>query len=612
MKAAIFFSISFLILSAHGQGVFTLLSDIHQGSPSSQPLKFRALPNSSSCFLFEAAVNNSQSALFVSCGDESNTVELLRFIPFAGHGTGIDFFHSKNATVNNRRLFTLNTSTEFMLWSTDGTIEGTEQITALGSELNFLSYFFTIGNELFFLHEGGGAVRLYKTDGTNDGTTLVRTLCTGGNNCFVQTLHDAFILGNGQAIFFASTPQFGLEPWVSDGTTNGTQVIDVKPGVNGSNFLPYIDGAIMNGQLYFPADNGTGIELFTYNGTSFWKVAEINPTTGNGSFAVHSQPHAFFAHQDYIYFMANDGVEGFEMWASDGTASGTKRLIVTQAGQTERGDIPNYYVFNNKVLFQLSTNNNVNSYNLYQSNGTPNTTSLLRTSQYTHDAFVPLIEFENWLYFKAVNVPGGTQIWRTNATTSAATTLVKTINTNSPFMNLGISSSAPFYALAGSLYFLANSGQNLQSNGRLWKSNGTADNTNPIALSSNITSATNFSIDNLYFNGEHLFFSANLNNLGYELWRYEGNLSLLEEQFLNKIKIFPNPSTDWVTINFDNNEKQDLNFLIYDVQGKIVHQQKTQEAEIKIHVENWTSGVYFVQLAIGNKFYPLDLKITVQ
>ncbi|MDT9262609.1 MAG: hypothetical protein P5690_25500, partial [Limnospira sp. PMC 1236.20] len=278
------------------------------------------------------------------------------------------------------------------------------------------------------------------------------------------------------AIFFISTPAYGQEPWITDGTSSGTRVLDIRQGSLGSNFLPYIDGVVMNDRLYFPADEGTGIELFATDGTTTYKVKEINPTSGSGFFQTHSQPHAFFAHRDKVFFMANDGIEGFEMWVSDGSEEGTQRLIVTQAGLTERGDIPNYFAFKNRVLFQLSSQSVINSYDLYVSDGTPSGTSLLKDFRYSHEAFVPLLEDENWLYFKAVNSSTGTELWRTNGTESG-TSLVKNINTRTPFFNLGLSSSAPFYRLDDRFYFLANSGPTLEADGQIWQSDGNPSHT---------------------------------------------------------------------------------------------------------------------------------------
>jgi trimeric autotransporter adhesin len=91
----------------------------------------------------------------------------------------------------------------------------------------------------------------------------------------------------------------------------------INPGAGGSS-----PGALtnFNGTLYFSANDGThGFELWKSDGTAAgtMMVKDINPGAGGSS------PGALTNFNGTLYFSANDGTHGFELWKSDGTAAGT-------------------------------------------------------------------------------------------------------------------------------------------------------------------------------------------------------------------------------------------------------------------------------------------------
>jgi ELWxxDGT repeat protein len=66
------------------------------------------------------------------------------------------------------------------------------------------------------------------------------------------------------------------------------------------------------GQMFFAADDGVyGQELWTSDGTPAGTLlfADINPGPGS------SQPGAFTVWNNRLFFPADDGVHGFELWA---------------------------------------------------------------------------------------------------------------------------------------------------------------------------------------------------------------------------------------------------------------------------------------------------------
>src|SRR4051812_31010225 len=95
--------------------------------------------------------------------------------------------------------------------------------------------------------------------------------------------------------------------------------------LNPNTGTPTTSGAFVfdyNGSLYFTADDGThGVELYKSNGTQAGTsmLKDINPT---GS----STPASFFVVNGTFYFSANDGTHGVELWTTDGTSDGTQMV----------------------------------------------------------------------------------------------------------------------------------------------------------------------------------------------------------------------------------------------------------------------------------------------
>ena len=119
-----------------------------------------------------------------------------------------------------------------------------------------------------------------------------------------------FAVLNGDLYFSADDGRNGRELWRSNGTSVGTQLVaDINRGAESSNPSNL---TVFNDLIYFSADDGTGegIELWrtdgTRNGTRL--VADIN--RGQGS----SSPSNFAVVGDSLYFVADDGRTGRELW----------------------------------------------------------------------------------------------------------------------------------------------------------------------------------------------------------------------------------------------------------------------------------------------------------
>src|SRR5262249_53722304 len=97
-------------------------------------------------------------------------------------------------------------------------------------------------------------------------------------------------------------------------------VADIVPGVASSNPSHFV---VVNNRLFFVADDGVhGPELWTSDGTATNTalVKDINPGSGGSLNPVNAR---LINVGRTVCFVADDGEHGPEVWRSDGTADGT-------------------------------------------------------------------------------------------------------------------------------------------------------------------------------------------------------------------------------------------------------------------------------------------------
>lgn len=182
----------------------------------------------------------------------------------------------------------------------------------------------------FFADDGVHGEELWRSDGTSDGTMLLKDVRKGSEPGQLSSFVD---LGT-HFLFTADDGIHGEELWRSDGTAVGTQLVkDIRPGAADSLLANEV---VANGVLYFFADDGVhGKELWRSDGTEAgtWLVKDIWPGVGSAIYGYVTVDEI----DGNLFFLADDGAHGRELWISDGSESGTRMLkeMVPGAGGLE-------------------------------------------------------------------------------------------------------------------------------------------------------------------------------------------------------------------------------------------------------------------------------------
>ena len=296
-------------------------------------------------------------------------------------------------------------------------------------------------------------------------------------------------------------------------------------------------------KIYFSADDGfRGRELWVYDGTTNQTrfVKDIN-TGNNSGISSTSSLSNFITIGDNLFFTANDGINGEELWRSDGSTSGTYMLKDINVGNANSSP-NNFYTYNNLLFF--SANNGTNGIELWSSDGTATGTNLLKDINVGNQSSTPnnFFEFNNYLYFVANNGFDGNELWKSNGT-EIGTNLLINIR---PGSLSGLNFDNNSLIFDNNFYFYANNGIN---GNELWKSDGTASGT---YLLKDINLGSNSSSNKLIGTATNGFFvfSALTNTNGNELWISDGTstgTSLLKDINLGNLSSLFAP--EFININ---------------------------------------------------------------
>ncbi len=250
------------------------------------------------------AWNNYHNGLWRSDGTPSGTRLVTRFAP-----TTVDTSVCGMTAVAGELYLGVGLNGESCQpWVSDGTSRGTLSLgnIRLGTDFSDPSDFYDLDGTLMFnADDGEHGKELWKSDGTSEGTQIVKDIYPGNDNNPIFDAPSGLEAIGKRLFFFADDAVHGREPWITDATPEGTHLItDIRVGSEGS--------------------------------AQSFAAARALPGTSS------------------VLFGADDGIHGFELWRSDGTASGTTLIKDLRPGPDGSG-VSNLGIVGNQIFFTASS-----------------------------------------------------------------------------------------------------------------------------------------------------------------------------------------------------------------------------------------------------------------
>ena len=387
-----------------------LLKDLRVGKNSSFPRPLGVAGNN----LYFSARQESGQELWKTDGTEKETVLVREIMP----GPLGSYPNSPTALGTTMLFFAADgnpsgeNSNGEKVWRSNGSQDGTSPVVFENNRSVLMNNPVEVNNGLYFVSsDGSSGQELWRCDLNLANATRVRDINERGSS--FPTLLTRM---GSQLYFFADNGSDGRELWRSDGSVDGTTLVkNINTGTSKGSSPKFM--TLVGSTLFFCVDDGAaGYELWKSDGTSAGTVIVRDINVGAGSsFAGVGSSSAAVVLDNLLYFTANDGVSGTELWKSDGTASGTTRIKDIRVGAAS-SDPQSLTVINGKLYF--TADDGKSGRELWRSDGTDAGTVLVDDLKVGSAGSYPkgLTQTDNNLFFTAISGDNGQALWSMDVT----------------------------------------------------------------------------------------------------------------------------------------------------------------------------------------------------
>ena len=352
---------------------------------------------------------------------------------------------------------------------------------------------------------------LFAAYGADTGTGLWGTKGSPETTGLVKDIVPRRLIGFRGGLYFMAYAGTGWRIYRSDGTAGGTeplvasiQATDLAKA-GGSLYIAGYTGRMKKGGLWRSDGTAAGTQLVKH--AVGWSARHGGTACGvkGASCAKGSLPGELTAVGDKLFFRARDRQTGWELWVTDGTDRGTRRVKDIKPGP--KGSSPHQLTRVGKALYFTVAGD------LWRSDGSAAGTQLVRRIP---DGARELTNVSGELYFAVGpyydSPPGGHALWRSDGT-RAGTGVVATFATATYW-----GSPQDLTSVGGVVCFGAN---DTEARSQLWCSDGTPAGT--WRVTSHLPFGEGSGPRELVATGNTLFFATRAGGrapYGSVLWKY--------------------------------------------------------------------------------------------